>query len=232
VTLVLDGVRAGYGATEVLRGVDLAVPAGRVVALLGPNGAGKTTLLRVCSGLLPVMAGCLSLEGEDITGLPSWELAARGVRHVPEGRGVYRGLTVLENLRLMVGGTLRGDTVDRAVDAFPVLGRRLQQVAGTLSGGEQQMLSLARTYVTDPGYVLLDEVSMGLAPIVVEEIFAFLRRLAERGAALLLVEQYAAMALALADLVYVLEKGGIAFAGEPSELDADALAESYLGANR
>ena len=228
-TLVLDAVRAGYGPTEVLRGVDVTVPRGRVVAMLGPNGAGKTTLLRACSGLIPITSGSLSMDGQDVTGAPSWDLAARGLRHVPEGRGIYRGLTVLENLHLMVGGRLLDDTVDRAVAAFPVIGQRLQQVAGTLSGGEQQMVSLARTIVTDPDYVLLDEVSMGLAPIIVEEIFEFLRRLADGGTALLLVEQYAAMALALADIVYVIDRGRVAFAGEPSELDPDALAESYLG---
>lgn len=228
-TLVLDAVRAGYGPTEVLRGVDVTVPRGRVVAMLGPNGAGKTTLLRACSGLIPITSGSLSMDGQDVTGAPSWDLAARGLRHVPEGRGIYRGLTVIENLRLMVGGRLLDDTVERAVEAFPVIGQRLQQVAGTLSGGEQQMVSLARTIVTDPDYVLLDEVSMGLAPIIVEEIFEFLRRLADGGTALLLVEQYAAMALALADIVYVIDRGRVAFAGEPSELDPDALAESYLG---
>jgi branched-chain amino acid transport system ATP-binding protein len=229
VTLSLTGVRAGYGAADVLRGVDLTVPDGRVAVLLGANGAGKTTLLRTCSGLVRPTAGTVTIDGEDLATAPSWSRARRGVCHVPEGRGVYRGLTVLENLRLMVGGTLRDDTVDRAADAFPVLGQRLHQVAGTLSGGEQQMLSLTRSYVTDPTYVLLDEVSMGLAPLVVEEIFRFLRRLADRGVALLLVEQYAAMALALADLVYVLDKGRIAFAGEPTELDPDDLAETYLG---
>jgi branched-chain amino acid transport system ATP-binding protein len=228
--LVLQDVRSGYGATEVLRGVDLTVPAGQVVALLGPNGAGKTTLLRTCSGLLPPTSGRILLDGDDITRATPHELVVRGVCHVSEGRAVFPGLTVAENLRLMAGRLLTAATIETAVDAFPILGQRLGQRVGTMSGGEQQMLALVRAYITNPAYVLLDEVSMGLAPIIVDQIFEFLRRLAATGTALLLVEQYAAKALALADLVYVLRKGSIGFAGEPFELDATALAESYLAA--
>jgi branched-chain amino acid transport system ATP-binding protein len=230
VNLVLQDVRSGYGATEVLRGVDLTVPSGQVVALLGPNGAGKTTLLRTCSGLLPPTSGRVLVDGHDVTRATPHELVERGVCHVSEGRAVFPGLTVAENLRLMAGRHLADDTVDTAVEAFPILGQRLGQKAGTMSGGEQQMLALVRAYVTKPAYVLLDEVSMGLAPIIVDQIFEFLGRLAATGTALLLVEQYAAKALALADLVYVLRKGSIAFAGEPFELDVTALAESYLAA--
>jgi branched-chain amino acid transport system ATP-binding protein len=230
VSLVLRDVQAGYGGTPVLRGVSLTVPAGRVVALLGPNGAGKTTLLRAASGLLHPTAGTITLAGQDVTHARPHQLAARGLCHIPENRAVFPGLTVRENLRVMVGGKLRADTVELAREAFPVLGKRLDQLAGTMSGGEQQMLALTRAYLTAPRYVLLDEVSMGLAPIVVDQIFEFLRRLAARGAALLLVEQYVTKALALADMVYLLTKGVVDFAGEPGELDADALAARYLGA--
>ncbi|HEX3611469.1 MAG TPA: ABC transporter ATP-binding protein [Sporichthyaceae bacterium] len=229
-SLQLRGVQAGYVGTPVLRGVDLTVPAGRVVALLGPNGAGKTTLLRTCSGLLHPTAGTITLGGRDVTHARPHVLAGRGLCHIPENRAVFGGLTVRDNLRVMAGGRLRPDTIEEATEAFPVLGRRLDQLAGTMSGGEQQMLALTRAYLTAPRYVLLDEVSMGLAPIVVDQIFDFLRRLAARGVALLLVEQYVTKALALADMVYLLTKGVVDFAGEPTELDADALAARYLGA--
>jgi branched-chain amino acid transport system ATP-binding protein len=229
-SLVLRDVEAGYGGTPVLRGVTLAVPAGRVVALLGPNGAGKTTLLRAASGLVQPTAGTITLGGVDVTYARPHQLAKLGLCHVPENRAVFPGLTVRDNLRVMVGGRLKPDTIDLATEAFPILGKRVDQLAGTMSGGEQQMLALTRAYLTAPRYVLLDEVSMGLAPIVVDQIFEFLRRLAARGAALLLVEQYVTKALALADMVYLLTKGAVDFAGEPGELDADALAARYLGA--
>jgi branched-chain amino acid transport system ATP-binding protein len=225
--LQVEAVAAGYAGTEVLRDVTLTVPRGRVVALLGANGAGKTTLLRTCSGLLAAHRGRVRLDGVDVTDALPHELARRGLCHIPEGRAIFPSLTVAENLRLL--GTADVDSADRAVEAFPILGERMTQVAGSMSGGQQQMLALARAYLTRPSYVLLDEVSMGLAPIVVDEIFVFLRRLSDEGVALLIVEQYVAKALELADLVYVLQKGTVRFAGEPSELDADALARSYLG---
>ncbi len=227
--LVLDGITAGYGDTVVLRDVHLAVPAGRVVALLGANGAGKTTLLRVASGLLPPRTGRLVVDGVDRTGAAPETLAGAGVCHVPEGRGVFPSLTVRENLRLYSRPGDEGAALDRAVDAFPRLGERLNQVAGTMSGGEQQMLALARAYLGQPRFVLLDEVSMGLAPRIVDEIFEFLGRLAAEGAALLLVEQYVTKALALADHVYTLARGQIAFAGEPAELAGEDVFASYLG---
>jgi branched-chain amino acid transport system ATP-binding protein len=227
--LVLDGITAGYGDTVVLRDVHLAVPAGRVVALLGANGAGKTTLLRVASGLLPPRTGRLVVDGADRTGAAPETLAGAGVCHVPEGRGVFPSLTVRENLRLYSRPGDEGAALDRAVEAFPRLGERLHQVAGTMSGGEQQMLALARAYLGRPRFVLLDEVSMGLAPRIVDEIFDFLGRLAAEGAALLLVEQYVTKALALADHVYTLARGQIAFAGEPAELAGEDVFASYLG---
>ena len=227
-TLHVDNVTAGYGSAAVLRGVTLTVPPGAVVALLGPNGAGKTTLLRTLSGLLPPTAGRIVVDEKDITTASPHHLVRHGICHVTEGRAVFPSLTVQENLRLL--GADDSARVDLAVATFPVLGRKLKQVAGTMSGGEQQMLAMTRAYVTQAKYVLLDEVSMGLAPTIVEEIFAFLGVLAASGAALLLVEQYVRKALDLADFVYVLNRGRIQFAGEAVELDADRLAESYLGA--
>jgi branched-chain amino acid transport system ATP-binding protein len=226
--LELTGIDAGYDSHPVLRGVSLAVPDRSVVALLGPNGAGKTTLLRVASGLLRPAAGTIQLDGQDVTRWPTHRRAAAGMCHVPEGRGIFPALSVADNLRLQAaGGSPRA--VDHALAAFPRLRDRRAQLAGTMSGGEQQMLALAHAYVTQPSVVLLDEVSMGLAPKIVDEIFQHLRALADRGTSLLLVEQYVTRALALADYVYILNKGRVTFAGEPRELgDADIVA-SYLG---
>jgi branched-chain amino acid transport system ATP-binding protein len=226
-SLLVESLTAGYGTTDVLRDVDLVVPRGQVVALLGANGAGKTTLLRACSGLVTPSRGQVTLDGEPAASSPH-EMAAMGLCHIPEGRAVFPRMTVADNLRLMAGPGAQ-DVEDRAVSAFPVLGRKLNQQAGTMSGGEQQMLALARAYLTDPAYVLLDEVSMGLAPIVVDAIFEFLRGLSARGVALLIVEQYVAKALELADLCFVLQGGQVAFAGEPCELDTEAIARAYLG---
>ncbi len=228
--LTVNGLSAGYGSTQVLRDVTLAVPSGSVVALLGANGAGKTTLLRAVSGLLRPMSGRVNLDGEDVTGKAPHQLVERGVCHVPEGRGIFPALTVAENLLVQSPAGETAEAVDRAVDAFPRLGQRLSQVAGTMSGGEQQMLALARAYVQTPSVVLLDEVSMGLAPKIVDEIFDFLERLSKQGASLLLVEQYVTRALAVCNYVYLLNKGSVAFAGEPSELDAEEVFASYTGA--
>ena len=227
--LVLRDIVAGYGSTVVLRGVDLIVPESSVVALLGANGAGKTTLLRVASGLLTPMSGSLLLDGEDMTAASPHALAERGVCHVPEGRGVFVSLTVRENLQLQSPPGRESESIERAASVFPRLGQRLDQVAGTLSGGEQQMLALARSYVQEPRVVLLDEVSMGLAPKGVDEIFEFLGALSAAGASLLLVEQYVQRALAVADYVYVLNKGEVAFVGEPAELDGDDVFRAYTG---
>ncbi|GAA5112210.1 ABC transporter ATP-binding protein [Haloechinothrix salitolerans] len=227
--LELTDVSAGYGETAVLADVSLWVPPRSVVALLGANGAGKTTLLRVASGLLKPSAGRMSLDGTDVTGKAPHVLANRGVCHVPEGRGIFPTLTVRDNLIIQAGDGNADDAVERAVSAFPILGEKLSQLAGSLSGGQQQMLSLSRAYVTDPSYVLLDEVSMGLAPVVVDEIFESLATLAAQGRALLLVEQYVTRALDLADYVYLLARGRIEFAGEPGELDAERLMARYMG---
>jgi branched-chain amino acid transport system ATP-binding protein len=225
--LELRGVTAGYGETTVLRDVDLVVPDGATVALLGPNGAGKTTLLRVASGLLRPRSGQVLVDGVDVTGKAPHVLTQMGLCHVPEGRGVFGQLTVRDNLLLQAGG--RTEAVEQATSAFPRLGERLDQAAGTMSGGEQQMLALARAYVQQPRTVLLDEVSMGLAPVVVDEIFGFLGTLAREGAALLLVEQYVTKALAMADYVVLLNKGRVSFWGEPGELDGQDLFKQYAG---
>lgn len=227
--LQLRGVTTGYGATTVLREVDLDVPDRSVVALLGANGAGKTTLLRAASGILPLGGGRLLLDGQDVTGAAPHDLARMGVSHVPEGRGVFGSLTVRENLRLQALPGQEEEAFERAVAAFPKLGQRMNQEARTMSGGEQQMLALARTCVQQPRVVLLDEVSMGLAPKIVEEIFQYLESLAAAGASLLLVEQYVTRALAAADFVFLLHKGQVQFAGEPSELDGEDLFNNYVG---
>jgi branched-chain amino acid transport system ATP-binding protein len=227
--LELQNVTAGYEGHTVLRDVSIKVPDDSVVALLGPNGAGKTTLLRVASGLLVASSGRLVLDGEDVTGASTDQLARRGVCHVPEGRGVFPTLSVRDNLRLQAPVDLDAAMIDGLGEVFPRLIERLDQTAGTMSGGEQQMLALAHAYVASPTVVLLDEVSMGLAPRIVDEIFVYLRDLAARGVALLLVEQYVARALALADYVYILRKGRIEFAGEPNELGGQAILASYLG---
>jgi branched-chain amino acid transport system ATP-binding protein len=228
--LELRNITAGYGPHTVLRDVTLVVPDHSVVALLGANGAGKTTLLRVASGLLRPRRGQVLVDGVDLTGAPAYDLARAGVCHVPEGRGVFPSLSVRDNIRLQAPRSVDLAAVDLATEAFPRLGERLTQRAGTMSGGEQQMLALAHAYVAKPATVLLDEVSMGLAPKIVDEIFVHLRRLATAGAALLLVEQYVARALELADYVYVMNKGRIEFVGDPSEVGDDTVLASYLGA--
>ncbi len=228
-TLRLDGITAGYGGTTVLRDLSLTVPAGRAVALLGPNGAGKTTLLRVASGQLRPDAGTLSVDGVDRTGAPSEALAADGVTLIPEGRGIFRTLTVRENVQLFAAPG-DGEALERVVAAFPRLGERLGQAAGTLSGGEQQMLALGRAYARPTRVLLLDEVSMGLAPQLVDALYEALAGLAAEGVSLLVVEQFAAKALALADVVYLLAGGRVRFAGEAAEVDDHVLRSSYFGA--
>ena len=227
--LELRGIEAGYGEHTVLRDVSLTVPPGTVVALLGPNGAGKTTLPRVASGLLKPSAGAVLLGGQDVTRARPYARARRGLCHIPEGRGIYPALTVRENLVLHARKGEEAAALERAAAAFPVLGEKLRQPAGQLSDGQQQILSLIRAYLTDPRVVLVDEASMGLAPVVVDKIFEFLGQIAASGTALLIVEQYVSRALALADAVYLLNKGGVVFTGTPRDI-ADDLFEHYLGA--
>ena len=228
--LELRNVSAGYENHVVLKNVTLKVPDSSVVALLGANGAGKTTLLRVASGLLRPADGRIDLDGRDLTGWSPHELVSVGVCHVPEGRGIFPSLTVRENLLMQCRAGSEADELERATAVFPVLGSRMSQAAGTMSGGEQQMLALARAYIQRPRIALLDEVSMGLAPVIVDEIFEFLSLLASQGASLLLVEQYISRALEIADYVYLLHKGEIRFAGEPGELEGADIFKEYVGA--
>jgi branched-chain amino acid transport system ATP-binding protein len=225
----LRGVTAGYLGTTVLRNVDMTVAAGSVVALLGPNGAGKTTLIRTGAGRLRPSAGRVLLDGTDVTRLPGFRRFRRGLCLVPEGRGVFPSLTVRENLLVQVSRREQAVAVDRALAAFPRLKPKLRQLSGTLSGGEQQMVALARCFLSRPRVVLLDEVSMGLAPLVIDEIFTSLRTLADQGIALIIVEQYVDRALDLADTVHVLRRGSTVFSGTPDQIDRDELVERYLG---
>ena len=225
----LQHVSAGYGDTTVLRDVSITVPDSTVVALLGPNGAGKTTTLRVASGLLRPREGAVVLDGHDLTRLGPYRRVARGLCHIPEGRGIFPSLTVRENLVLDVPRGKEREAIEKAIDTFPVLGTRQKQVAGTLSGGEQQMLALVRAYVSDPSVVLVDEASLGLAPLVVDSLFDFLGRLAAAGVALLVVEQYVSRALELASTVYLLNQGEIVYSGDASALDEDTIFSLYAG---
>jgi branched-chain amino acid transport system ATP-binding protein len=227
--LELRGISAGYGSQTVLRDVDLVVPDQSVVALLGPNGAGKTTLLKVAAGLLRPTAGEILLDGRDATAWPPHQLSQQGVCYVPEGRGIFRELSVRDNLRLQAPPGLDRAAVPRATEAFPVLGQRLNQRAGTLSGGEQQMLALAHAWLSSPKLVLVDEVSLGLAPKLVDQIFGYLHQITTQGVALLLVEQYVSRALDLADYVYILKKGRIQLVAEPAQLNDEDILASYLG---
>jgi branched-chain amino acid transport system ATP-binding protein len=227
----LRKVSAGYGGHVVLRDVTLKVPAGSVVALLGANGAGKTTLLRVASGLVKPFSGTMHLDDREVTGWRPHQLVSGGVCHVPEGRGIFGSLTVRENLRMYCRDDNESEMIDKACEVFPSLGRRISALAGTMSGGEQQMLALARAYIQNPRLALLDEVSMGLAPVIVDEIFAFLDLLAQEGASLLLVEQYVARALAVADYVYLVNRGAVRFVGEPGELEGSDIFKEYVGAD-
>src|SRR2546421_3109866 len=233
--LEVDGVTSGYGKVEILHDLGISVPEGTVVALLGPNGAGKTTTLKVISGTLPVWQGRVRYDQQRIDGRSAYEIARRGITLVPEGRGIFPGLDVRENLEIGVragtDGESRRDRMERVLDTFPRLRGRLSQRAGTLSGGEQQMLALSRAFLGNPRVLLLDEISMGLAPRIVEQLFESVAELRDRGLTIVLVEQYLTYALRLADICYVLAKGRVEFVGEPGELrDSEALASSYLGA--
>jgi branched-chain amino acid transport system ATP-binding protein len=227
--LELRNISAGYDAGTVLQDVSITVPDGAVVALLGPNGAGKTTTLKVASGLLGTRSGQILIDGEDVTNKAPYQLARRGLCHVPEGRGIFPSLSVTDNIRLQAPARNFKASLGNATAVFPRLGERAKQISRTMSGGEQQMLALAHAYVSDPQYILLDEVSMGLAPKIVEEIFEYLHDLAGQGKSMLLVEQYVGQALKLADYVYVMDRGTITFAGEPGEISEETIMNSYLG---
>ncbi len=227
--LELRDVRAGYGPIEVVHGVNLSVPRGAVVALLGPNGGGKTTMLNVCAGTLAPSAGEVHFDGASVTTLSADGRARRGICTVPEGRGIFPNLTVRENLLMATQVGVPMDRIEQvALTQFPRLASKRKQLAGTLSGGEQQMLALARAFATDPKVLLLDELSLGLAPIVVGELYEKVRELASGGLSILLAEQFARTALPIADAAAVVLQGVIARQGSPSEME-EALSESYLG---
>jgi branched-chain amino acid transport system ATP-binding protein len=227
--LELIDVRAAYGRIEVLHGVTLAVPPRSVVALLGPNGAGKTTTILVASGQHVPSSGCLHIAGKHLNGAAPDALARAGVCTIPEGRGIFPNLSVRENLRMMTHtGRSEREIEEVAFDRFPRLKERREQLAGTLSGGEQQMLALARALTTDPALLLLDEISMGLAPIIVNELYEIVAKIAEDGVSILLVEQYARTALRYADYAALMVHGKVRRMGEPADIQEE-LSGAYLG---
>lgn len=236
--LKIENLHAAYGKVEVLHGISLEVPAGKLVTLIGSNGAGKTTTMRSISGMLKPKSGTISLDGKNITGLDSHKIARAGLAHSPEGRRVFSTMSVMDNMLLgafprFTGGRPKGDVeadLQRAMELFPRLRERRNQLAGTLSGGEQQMLAMARAVMLNPEVILLDEPSMGLAPILVDEVFRILQRLKDEGRTMLLVEQFAAAALTVADYGYVLENGRISVHGPAVQLKNDpAVKAAYLG---
>jgi branched-chain amino acid transport system ATP-binding protein len=236
--LNIENLSAGYGKVQVLHGISMSVPRGKVVTLIGSNGAGKTTTMRAISGMIAPTGGTISLNDKRIDGLESYHIAKLGLAHSPEGRRVFATMTVTDNLTLgafprLTGSRPRGDVpadLERALELFPRLKERRTQLAGTLSGGEQQMLAMARAVMLNPDVILLDEPSMGLAPILVEEVFRIIARLKSEGVTMLLVEQFAAAALAVADYGYVLENGVISVHGPAAQLrDDPAVRAAYLG---
>ena len=231
--LTIEGLRAGYGAVEVLRGVDLHMAPGELVALLGSNGAGKTTLNSVVSGLVPTWAGRVVFDGQDLTGAHYRRVVQAGLIQVPEGRKVFPNLSVLENLELGAftrARARRAENLLRVFDTFPRLRERQTQLAGTMSGGEQQMLAIGRGLMAEPKLLILDEPSLGLSPLLVEEMFALIAQLRSSGLAVLLVEQNVGQSLEIADRAYVMENGLIRFSGTSAELLAsDTLRQAYLG---
>ena len=236
--LTINNLHAAYGKVEVLHGISLEVPKGKLVTLIGSNGAGKTTTMRAISGMLKPKSGTVTLGGKDVTGLDSHRIARAGLAHSPEGRRVFASMSVTDNLllgafprftRSRPKGDIKGD-LDKALELFPRLKERRDQLAGTLSGGEQQMLAMARAVMLNPEVILLDEPSMGLAPILVEEVFRIITRLKGEGVTMLLVEQFAAAALNVADYGYVLENGSISVHGPAESLKTDPkVIAAYLG---
>lgn len=227
--LTLDSVTAGYGDTTVLRNVSFTVGEGEVVALLGPNGAGKTTLLRTATGFVKPRSGRVGLDGDDLTGQAPQKFTRRGICHLPEGRGIFPSLTVLENLTVQARGSDVKDFLSDFKEAFPNLAKRLGQTAGSLSGGEQQMLALSRAYITNPKVILVDEPSLGLGPRIIDQVYELLTRFAAWGVSLVVVEQYVQRALALADKVYILSRGEVIHVGKASALEPDEIYQRYLG---
>jgi branched-chain amino acid transport system ATP-binding protein len=231
--LDIQSLRSGYGRVEVLRGVNLQVRPGEIVALLGSNGAGKSTLNNTVSGLVPAWGGRVRFDGVDLTGAHYRDVVRAGLIQVPEGRRIFPNLSVLENLELGAFARARerrAANLERVFTTFPRLKERIEQKAGTMSGGEQQMLAIGRGMMAEPRLLILDEPSLGLSPLLVEQMFALVGRLHEEGLAVLLVEQNVGQSLEIADRAYVLENGAIRFEGRPAELLAsDELRRAYLG---
>ena len=231
--LEIADLQVRYSGIQALRGVSLTVGAGEVVALIGPNGAGKSTLVNAVSGLVKPAAGRILMEGRDLAAMDPWQVSKSGVIQVPEGRQVFPQLSVLENLQLgetALQGRPPGDGLDDVYGLFPVLKERTAQLAGSLSGGQQQMLAIGRALMGAPRFLLLDEPSLGLAPVVIAQVFAALRKLKSRGMTILLIEQNVRLALDLADRAYILDQGRIVLSGTSKELAADAsVVAHYLG---
>ena len=232
--LEIGNVTAGYGHFTALWDVSLRVDAGEAVAVVGPNGAGKTTLLRVISGLIPTRAGVLALDGTSLTGMAAHQIVAHGIAHVPEGRRLFPALTVADNLKM--GAFLPGarghhaESLERVYTLFPVLAERRTQRAGSMSGGEQQMLAIGRALMSRPKLILLDEPSMGLAPVMVLRLFDLIRRIREEGYTILVVEQNVRQVLKLVDRAYLLEVGRIRMEGRAAELaEQDFVRKAYMG---
>ncbi|WP_028241876.1 ABC transporter ATP-binding protein [Pseudobutyrivibrio ruminis] len=232
--LKVENLVVNYGVIQALKGISFEVNKGEVIALIGANGAGKTTTLQTISGMLQPTSGKVLLEGTDITKVPGHKIVSMGLAHVPEGRRVFGGLTVLENLKM--GAYTRSskaeiaDSLDRIYESFPRLKERQNQLAGTLSGGEQQMLAMGRALMSKPSIVLMDEPSMGLSPIYVDEIFKIIEEISDAGTTVLLVEQNAKKALAIANRAYVLETGNIVLSGDADTLmNDDSIKKAYLG---
>ena len=227
--LEVAGLSAGYGRVQVLWDVDLSIGQQQIVALVGPNGAGKSTLLRALSGMIPISAGHATFRGQELGGRSIEQIVDLGIAHVPEGRRLFPGLSVRDNLRLG-GWRVNNRDVSRVVELFPALGDRLNQVAGSMSGGEQQMVAIARGLMGRPDLIMIDELSLGLAPMIVDEIIERLPDIAAAGTSVLLVDQDVDAALSVAERAYVLETGHIVLSGNAAELLADQrVRESYLG---
>jgi branched-chain amino acid transport system ATP-binding protein len=231
-SLDLNGISAGYGKLTVLDQINFSVPASSVVALVGANGAGKTTLLNAAAGLVHVSAGTVSLGAEDITHLAVHKRPQKGLCLIPEEHAIFRGLTVRENLWLSTPPWVKSKDFGPAIDAFPVLGSRLSQTAGTLSGGEQRMLAVARAYLSSPRVILVDELSIGLAPVLLDQMFESVQHLARMGVSMVIVEQYVDRALTVAEHAYILVNGRIAWNGASRDIDRDLLESSYLGGSQ
>ena len=232
--LEVQNLKVNYGVIEAIKGVSFQVEKGEIIALIGANGAGKTTIMHAVNGLLPVKEGKIFLDGEDITNIPAHKLISKGLTQVPEGRRIFQELTVLDNL--LLGAYTRKDkkesraTLESVYEKFPILSERNKQIAGTLSGGEQQMLAMGRALMSRPRVLLLDEPSMGLSPLYVNEVFKIIKEINEAGTTVLLVEQNAKKALSVANRAYVLETGRIVLSGDAKELMYDEnIKKAYLG---